>query len=313
MKEYVLKNDFLEVHFVNYGASITKLIDLKTKRNLVLAYDDMELYKYNPNYFGCVVGRNAGRIENSLLKIYDKRYLLSRNFLDKHQLHSGENGFHQKYFTEKIGNDYIKFTAISHNGEDGFPGNVTLTVTYRLVKNELHLEYEAKSDQMTIINLTNHNYFNLNQDKTKSIENHHLVLNCDHYIELDEEMIPKKVKSVDNTVLDFRKGKLIGKDINNDALKLTGGYDHPFIINKNDLNFVASINNEDIKLDVYSNQDAVIFYSGNFLEGDAFRTGLCLETQGIPNSANIENYETKNIYQKDELYYQHTIWKVINL
>src|SRR5690554_5077728 len=234
MKEYIIKNDYIEAAFVNMGASIIRLVDLKTKRNIILSYDDKEMYVDNPNYFGCVVGRNAGRIEKGLLKINGKKYQLSLNFLDKHQLHSGNNGFQTKYFTEEVGRDYIKFTAKSSDQDEGFPGNLQLVVTYRLIKNELHIKYEAISDKDTIINITNHNYFNLNNDKTTNIENHYLTLNCDKYMEIDEEMIPKKIKSVENTSFDFREGKLIGKDINHnkEQIKIANGFDHPFLINK---------------------------------------------------------------------------------
>lgn len=306
MKEYILKNEYLEARFINYGASIISLVDLKTKREMVLSYDKKEMYIVNPNYFGCVVGRNAGRIEQGLIIVNDRKYQLTRNFLDKHQLHSGFNGFQTKYFQEEAGNDYIKFTSISSDMEDGFPGNVKLIVTYRLLDNELNIEYEAESDKDTIISITNHSYFNLNLDKNSNIENHHLFLNCDNYIELDEEMIPKKITPVDNTPFDFRGGKLIGKDIceKNKQLIIANGYDHPYLINKSeDINFVALLSNEDLKLEIYSTQDAVVFYAGNFL--DKFRCGLCLETQGVP-------FFEKNIYQKKEKFYQKTIWKVIS-
>lgn len=324
VKEFTLKNEYIEVSFINVGASITRFIDLKSGINVVLGYNDYQIYTENPNYFGCVVGRNAGRIENGVFCLDNKKIELSKNFLGKHQLHSGLNGFQRKTFTEIMNEDSISMIAVSNDGEEGFPGCVRLKVTYQLIDNEFHIKYEAKSDQHTIINLTNHTYFNLNRDKEKSIVNHNLLLNADFFLELDPEMIPKRSKSVIKTPFDFRKSKLIGRDLDetNEQIKIGNGYDHPFLLNKNQsFNHVSQLSVDNLTLDVYSDQDAVIVYTGNFLDGSTsisdekkanYRCAVCLETQGIPNSMHIKTFKDKNYYQKDESYRQHTVWKLQN-
>ncbi len=281
-------------------------------------------YIKNPNYFGCIVGRNAGRIQNSEILLDGKIVTLSKNFLDKHQLHSGYQGFQFQYFEAIINKHQITFLATSQDNEDGFPGNITLKVIYRLVKNELQINYEAVSDQETIINMTNHAYFNLSVDKTQSVENHLLQINAKKYLELDSEMIPKSVSDVAETPFDFRNTKLIGKDIDKDntQLKIANGYDHPFLINKeNKLNPVASLSLNKTTLEVYTNQDALVLYTGNFLDSTSmienhktanYRCAVCLETQGIPNSGNLAPFKQKNIYHKGSIYTQTTIWKIIS-
>jgi len=324
IKEYTLRNEHIEVSFVNLGASITRFIDLSSDINIVLSYDDYNMYNHNSFYFGCIIGRNSGRIENASISLADHNIDLSKNFLDKHQLHGGFNGFHTLFFAETINENSITFTATSKDGEDGYPGNVKLEVRYQLVKNELHITYEAQTDQETIINLTNHTYFNLNLNKEASIVNHQLRLYADYYLALEGDMMPKHVTHVENTPLDFRKSKLIGKDINleDPQLKLGNGYDHPFLINKKEaINHVAELRCDQLTLNVYSDQDAVIFYSGNFLDSTVFiqdniknnyRCGLCLETQGIPNSMHIDQFKERNIYNKEKNYKQRTIWKLDN-
>ncbi|ERJ13096.1 aldose epimerase family protein [Haloplasma contractile] len=309
VREYTISNDRISVSILNIGATITKFIDLGTNNNIVLNYKDYKEYINDRHVLGSIVGRNAGRIQNGILNIDGRDYHLSKNFLDKHQLHGGRNGFHKKYFEAIPTEDGIKFTAFSEDGEEGFPGNVKLEVIYRLEKNELHLIYKGVSDQKTLLNFTNHSYFNLNLDSDIPITNHELLLNCDRYLRNNDEMIPTKTMPVQGTPLDFTKFKLIGTDIKSEfeQIKKTYGFDQPFLINrKSGINHVAHLQLSEAHLDVYSDQEAVVVYTGNYLKKRY--TGICFETQGIPNSPHINEYKTRNLYDRNQTYKQHTIW-----
>lgn len=323
VKRLTLENESIEFSCLNIGASITCFRERSTGINAVLAYKDPKKYLTNPNYFGCVIGRSSGRIKNAELSIDGKIYQLSKNFISKHNLHTGFHGFQTKMFDVITLNDNkIVLKAISKSGEDGFPGQVTLTITYALTDHELHISYDATCDQKTIINITNHAYFNLNV-KNDTILDHELMVNADYYFMLDEEMIPVKPHSVDGSPFDFRKKQNIGEVLTklHPQLEIAKGIDHPFIINKatHEMNPVARLNNDRLALEIFSDQDAVIVYSGNFLEGiheiedgeyDFWRSAICLETQGIPNSQYISGFEDRNIYELGLPYKQRTIWRL---
>ncbi|MBS9775864.1 MAG: hypothetical protein KGV57_02105, partial [Fusobacterium sp.] len=274
IKSYILKNNFLEVKLLNLGACIKK-IEIKDKngilRNLVLSYENIEDYKKNPAYLGAIVGRTAGRIENGLLEIEENSYQLEKNN-GNNNLHGGTNSISHKIWEVKnITDSSICFEIFSEHLENSFPANVNIRVQYTLKDNELLIKYFASADRKTYINLTNHSYFNLGNSKT--IYEHSLNLNSDYMLELNSEFIPKKIKSLENSIFNFKnKGELrpsdcsplswgrspqsppkkevllkveynqnnkklkefFEKEKNNEQKKLVGnGIDHPFIIEKN--------------------------------------------------------------------------------
>jgi aldose 1-epimerase len=323
LKEYVLKNQKLEAHFINVGASITKLIDLKTGINIIVGHEKIETYQENNlGYMNSVIGRNSGRITDFTL--CGKRYQVSKNIEGIYQLHGGFIGFNTKKFLVEEGKDWIKFNTTAVDGEEGYPGDVNFSITYKLIDDELHLIYEADTTKKTILNFTNHAYFNLNGGPSIDILNHELYLNADRFLLLDPNLIPHKAESLVNTPLDFRKKKTIGKDINNDfdQLKIAGGFDHPYLVNKTDkINHIATASSPltGIKLDIYSTEDVVVFYAGNMMDNSVLVEGgvrgykhiaFCLETQGVPNSINIPEFKNCNLYGPGEKYYQETIWKI---
>jgi aldose 1-epimerase len=322
IKEYTMKNDYLEVSFLNLGAIITKLVDLKTGINIIVGHQDLDTYRTNPGYMNAVIGRNSGRIQD--LSIDGVNYIVTKNVNHSFQLHGGFKGFNFKFFDVIESNNSLTFTTMSEHLEEGYPGKVNFSITYRLVENELHLEYEAVSTEKTLMNFTHHAYFNLSGNPEKTILNHELMINANAFIELDEQMIPMKKTSLLNTPLDLSQKKRIGENIDSDfqPMKMAKGYDHPYLVNKTDLfNHVASLYSPEsnLSLEVYSDQDVVVLYTGNFIDetftlNNGVKGGkhyaLCLETQGVPNSVNIPGFENNNIYQANEIYRQKTVWKL---
>lgn len=322
IKEYTIRNEFLEASFINLGAAITKLVDLQTSINIILSHNDLEAYKTNPGSMNAIIGRHAGRIQDFYLN--GNLVTLPKTNNNNFQLHGGKDSFMFKFFDAEVQDDAITFTYNSPANEGGFPGNVKFSITYKLVSNELQLIYEAVSDELTLMNFTNHAYYNLNVDKNQDILNHVLYLNSDYYLELAENLLPLRKVPVDDTPMDFRTPKPIGQDIfeKHPQLIYGKGYDLPFIVNKQDkINHVASVFSPEsnLILDILSDQDVVVFYAGcqmdetmvlnDGIKGKQY-LGFCLELQGVPNSPSIEEFKDRNIYQPGEVYRQFTIWRI---
>lgn len=241
LRLYQLKNrNNTTIEICNYGARITRIIFNDIFSNpvdIVCGFNNVEdfITKDNP-YFNAVIGRVCNRIENAKFKLNKVEYNLCANN-GKNSLHGGNEGFDKKYWTSEIENGRLKMSYISKDGEENYPGNLKIAVYYFLSEqDELEIEYEYSSDQDTIVNLTNHAYFNLNGDFSIDVTNHILKINSSKFSAVDESLIPIQSKSVEGTPFDFRNYKQIGKDINNDdiQLKYGNGYDHNFILdNKN--------------------------------------------------------------------------------
>jgi aldose 1-epimerase len=323
IKEYVLKNEKLEVHFLNVGAVITKFIDLETGINIIVGHDNYEVYAQdNPGYMNAVIGRNAGRIVD--FNLDGKDYQVTKNIQGLYQLHGGFQGFNKKVFNVETFANGIKFSTFSADGEEGYPGNVNFSITYLLNNDQLELLYEATTDQKTIMSFTHHAYFNLDGKPGATILNHELQINADRYFALDSNMLPLQAVSVEDTPLDFRVSKEIGKDMNAnfEQLKITRGFDHPFLVKKeSDFNKVATLKSKEsnLILDVFSTEDVLVFYAGNSITPEMTLNGgvkgnkhyaLCLETQGVPNSINIPEFKDRNLYGPSDKYIQRTIWRL---
>lgn len=229
MEFIVIKNKFQQLRLMKMGAAIYEWLAFSDKTSIVMNNDDLEVYKDSKaGYFGSTIGRVANRINNATFELDGVKYQLPKNNLNKHNLHGGSYGFdlHQFEVVEKTETKVV-FKTISPDMENGFPGEVELFVTYELVDNVMLMSYKATTNKPTIINITNHAHFNLGDE---TILNHHLEMNADRILEVDNELIPTgKFLSLDKSVLDFRSEKLIKEAI--DPLKgsLTNGIDHAFL------------------------------------------------------------------------------------
>ncbi|WP_299094188.1 aldose epimerase family protein [uncultured Metabacillus sp.] len=245
VKSFTVRNDNgMEVTWIDYGCIITqiKVPDKKGKiENVVLGFDTLEEYLNTTSFFGSVIGRVAGRIKQSKFDLDGITYHLPKNEGGNH-LHGGLNGFHtviwDSHFEEKSDEVTIKFSHISPDGQEGYPGRLVVTVIYSLNNNnELVITYQGISDKKTLLNLTNHSYFNLSGDLKRNILEHELTIKSDCFLELNESLLPTgKFINVENTPFDLREGKKVLEGIKSDFLQnklVGGGYDHPFLLNTN--------------------------------------------------------------------------------
>jgi aldose 1-epimerase len=329
---YTLKNQKgMEVNIITYGGIISSLkVPNKAgvSEEVVIGFNSLEQYmKPNP-YFGALIGRYGNRIAKGKFTLDGKEYSLAINNAPN-ALHGGPEGFHRAVWTaaEAKGGDSasLKLKYISKDMEEGYPGNLTVFVTYTLTNNNaLDVLYEATTDKKTIVNLTQHSYFNLSSDFSKPILNDEVTIDADKLVPVDATLIPTgKLMDVTNTPFDFRKPKVVGKDIEakDDQLKKGLGYDHCWVLNNQGKGerFAASAYDAGSGrlLEVYTDQPGIQLYTGNFLDGTlpmrnggtyAHRTGLCLETQHYPDSPNQkdfpstvlnpgENYKTKTTFK----------------
>lgn len=330
--QFVLSNkNGMEISVINYGGIITSLKakDRNGKyQDIVLGFNSLPPYEDENPYFGALIGRYGNRIANGTFKLDGQPYKLDINNPPNH-LHGGLKGFHKVVWNPKeIINDSnvsLELTYLSKHMEEGYPGNLDVKVTYTLNnKDELSVLYEAETDRKTIINLTQHSYFNLSGDFSEDVLDHQIKINADAFLPVDETLIPTgEIRSVLGSPFDFRKSKLIGQDIdvNNKQIEFGKGYDHCWVINNqnNGLRSVASAYHYESGrvLDVYSDLPGLQFYSGNFLDGTLkskgggyyeLRSGFCLETQYYPDSPNQENFPSV-VLKPGDIYKTNTIFK----
>lgn len=320
--KYTLQNRRgMEVSCIDYGCIITKIIVPDKNgimENVVIGYDTLEGYLTYSPYFGCVVGRISGRIRDAKFNLDGEIYTLDKNE-HEHHLHGGKNGFHNVLWKSsvEIKKDHgdVTFTYTSPDGEEGFPGNLKVYVTYSLNNdNELIISYRGISDKKTIVNLTNHSYFNLSGNLKRTILTHELTLNSDYFLELDSSLIPTgNVLSVENTVFDFREGQQILRGIHSEhpqTMIVGGGYDHPFLLNGNNQQEIILTESESgRKLEIETDQPCVVLYTGNSLQSgytigkvqSEKYLGLCLETQIPPNMIDNPHFPSM-ILEANEVY-----------
>ncbi|PIE98541.1 MAG: galactose-1-epimerase [Treponema sp.] len=335
---YTITNGKMSFSATNYGCCITSIL-LPSKHNtgfddVVLGYSTGMAYINNFPHFGSLIGRCAGRIANAEFFIDGEQYLLTPNDNGRHCLHGGYPAYDKQLWTAITQTDEenatLIFEKISYDGEQGFPGELKIIISYTLTsENEIILKYSAKTDKPTIVNFTNHSYFNLNPAGMRSDGNYVSVLNhevqifSNEYLELDNELIPTgKILTTENTDYDFRKPKPLSHGINN----LPNGYDDTWVIKKMqdcDENCkkeksLATIVREPITgrvLSIYSTQPGLTMYTGNFLEGELGKngdryskfSGLCLETQHFPDSIHQPNFPS-TILTPEKNYHEETVW-----
>jgi len=326
---YTLENDRgVKVACLDYGCTITKIItpDRNGKlENIVLGYDELEGYLNNSAYFGSVVGRVAGRIGGAEFTLNGNTYSLAKNENGNH-LHGGVKGFDKVIWDveteENAAEVSVKFSYVSPDGEEGYPGNLKMNVTYTLNKNnELSIQYEGISDETTLLNVTNHSYFNLSGDLKRDILDHELTLKSDQYLELQDDLLPTgKFADVEGTPFDFRQGRLIRSGAESDypQNKLAGGgYDHPFVLNANrNEEIILKDPHSGRQMIVETDEVGVVVYTSNQLSGDdeiygvipRKYLGICLETQGLPDAIHHDHFPSW-ILEKDKPYSSVTTFK----
>jgi aldose 1-epimerase len=328
---YTLTNSHgVEIHAMNYGGIILsiRVPDRKGQiADVVLGHDTLEGYIPNPPYIGAIVGRYANRVANGTFTLDGKTYTLPKND-GPNTLHGGVARTFDKVVWDGEplkGKTGVAFTYLSKDGEEGFPGNLTVKVTYTLTDgDELVIDYEATTDKATPINLSQHSYFNLAGEGNGEILNHEVMINADRFTPVDKNLIPTgELRPVKGTPLDFTTSTKIGARIDDtyDQLVLGHGYDHNFVINRkgDGLTLAARVHEPTSGrvLEVSTTQPGVQFYTGNFLDGTVTgkqghvykrRYGFCLETQHFPDSPNHPDFPT-TILKPGETFHSQTVFK----
>ncbi len=313
---YTISSGRIRAVISDLGATIVRLYVDDT--DVVLGFDDPNDYIKSGTFFGSVVGRNCNRTADASVRINDVEYPMDKNDNDRNNLHSGLDFYKNRLWSvADHGQNSMKLTLHSPDGDQGFPGNADIAVTYSIENDGLIIEYEGVCDRDTVFNLTNHAYFNLaGQDHPEKAMDQLLTIHAGYFTPADQWSIPTgEIRAVANTPMDFRNSKKIGTDIGEDydALNLQGGYDHNFILTSE---HCATLQYASLKMDVFTDRPGVQFYSGNFLEGEmgkdgisyCHRGGICLETQFWPDATHHplwpqpitkagENYYSKTRYQ----------------
>jgi aldose 1-epimerase len=317
----------MEALVTNYGATVVSLLvaDKNGKKDdVVFGYDSIQGYYNGRAYFGCVAGRYANRIANGQFRLDGKTYDLAKNN-GPNSLHGGIKGFDKVVWTAKQDDGGLTLTYTSKDGEEGYPGNLTVTVMYSLKNdNSLQIDYSAVTDKATLVNVTNHSYFNLEGQGQGDILDHELQFNADGFTPVDSTLIPTgEIRKVAGTPFDFTSPHKIGERINDTSdlqIKYGLGYDHNFVLNgetgkmKLAARVKAPISGR--IMEVHTTEPGVQFYSGNFLNGSekgkgsvyGYRTGFCLETQHFPDSPNQPSFPSA-VLKPGEEYRSTTVFK----
>jgi len=327
---YTLTNkNNMEVCITNFGGRIVS-VNLPDKggvlRDVVLAFDNIDDYQNHASDFGASIGRYANRIAGAKFKLDNNTYELLANDGDN-CLHGGPKGWQYKVFDGKqLNEQQVQLSLLSPDGDMNFPGNVQVQVTFTLTDdNAIDIKYSATTDKATVINMTNHSYFNLSGDPTKDITDHLLFVNADNFTPVNDKLIPLgNIDSVKGTPMDFTSPKPIGQDINQtdfEQVKLGNGFDHNWVLNTNcsitQLAAKATCPTTGISVEVYTNEPGIQVYTGNFLNGSVKgkhgiaynqRTAVCLETQHFPDSPNQLQFPSV-VLQPGQIYKSECIYK----
>ena len=335
--EYTLTNaKKMEVKIITFGGIITsiKVPDRRHQfENVALGFDNLQDYETKNPYFGCITGRYANRIAEGMFTLDDVTYQLDINNPPNH-LHGGVKGFDKQVWevTQEIndGNEVgIELHYLSPDGDQNYPGNLDVYVIYTLTdKNEIRMDYRATTDAPTIVNLTNHTYWNLAGEGEGAIYDHILRINADQYTPVDETLIPTgEITPVEGTPLDFRKSKPLADGIRSDhpQIVIGRGFDHNWVLNRpsfEDKSLIPAAQlyepNSGRFLEIFTTEPGIQFYSGNFLDGTLYGTshrayrqgdGLALETQHFPDSPNQPDFPS-TVLQPGETYETTTIFKL---
>ena len=325
---FFLKNkQNMQAALTNYGARMVGLwVPDKNGKllDIVAGFGSLKDYvSSEERYYGAIVGRYGNRIAKGKFSLDGKSYKLDINN-PPNTLHGGRTGFHSRVWDAlQKDSQTVIFSYVSPDGEEGYPGKLTVSVTYRLTDdNALYMNYEVYTDKKTVINITNHNFWNLNGEGNGTINNHELMIAATHYTPVDSTLIPVGIAPVANTPLDFTKPMKIGVrlDQNNEQLKFGNGYDHNFVLEKKktggpELAAVVKGDLSGIVMEILTTEPGVQFYGGNFMKGryiykngsrDEYRTAFCLETQHFPDSPNQPAFPS-TVLEPGKKYFSETI------
>ena len=320
----------MEMSVTNYGGRIVSLMvpdRSGMKEDIVLGYDSLSGYiNSKEQYFGAAIGRYGNRIAKGTFKLDNLEYKLAINNIPN-SLHGGVKGFSSKIWNGvQNGDNEVELTLVSSDMDEGYPGELKVMMIYKLTdENEVTILYSAKTSKPTVINLTNHTYFNLHGAGHGDILDHHLFLNADNYTPVDTTLIPTgTIETVKGTPFDFTIPQVIGKRINDTNQQLTfgHGYDHNFVLNKTKngkVSFAASVYDplSGRYMEVFTNEPGIQFYTGNFLKGKEigkkgnpynYRSAFCLETQHFPDSPNHPNFPTV-VLRPGEIYSSACVYR----
>ncbi len=322
----VLSKGDMTVTLIEYGARIA---DINYKGvQTIGGFDTLEGYLTDIEHQGSTVGRYANRIKDGIFYLNGEKYILAKNEKGVTHLHGGNIGYDVRVWTlanvdENDEKAWATFTLVSEDGEEGYPGNLDIAVTFTLTKdNALSIDYSATTDKDTVISMTNHSYFCIS-GCGESILDQELTIDADKFVAVDDLLIPIEVKSVENTYFDFRKAKKIGQDIDKfDDIQLArgGGYDHCWVLNAPSLekpSVTLYSSKTKINVDVYTTEDGVQIYAGNFMDQDNPFYGkhvqkphhcVCMECCARPDSPNQEDFPSV-VLRAGDTYTQTTIYK----
>lgn len=318
VEKFQLRSDQLSVDIISWGCTITAL-QVKDRQgkasDVVLGFAELEGYLQKQPYFGAVVGRVANRIAKGRFTIGGKEYHLPVN-REPNSLHGGFTGFDKVLWTPQVLTDGVQFFRVSPDGEEGYPGELKVWVTYTLDGGELVINYRAQASQTTPVNLTNHSYFNLAGQGSPNIYDHEVTIAADAYLPVDETLIPTGVIApVEGTAFDLRKPVELGKHLQDYHIH---GFDHNFCLKESkEKKFCARVRHAASGriLEVHTTQPGIQFYTGNFLDGTLKgkngavypkHSGLCLETQNWPDAVNQPQFPPALLKPGEE--YNHTTW-----
>lgn len=329
INEYTMSNDYMNVKILNFGGIIREINvanEMGIKENVVLAYENIEDYFETESYYGATIGRTAGRIAKGEVRINNRDIKLNKNYVTS-QCHGGNEGFNKKIWRVKLVESNIEsklhFFYISQDGEENYPGTMNVEVIFSLNdNNELKIEYKAEADKDTLVNMTNHSYFNLSGNYKYGIENHDLYVSSDSILEIDKDgVVTGKIMNTKNTAFDFTTKKKIGIDINSsdNQIKFGAGYDHPFNL-CGEKKIVLEDKVAKRGLEVITDNSTVIIYTMNYPDGKLGlggrklnrRYGVCLETQSKPIGYG-EIFKEESYLKVGEIYEKSTIYKFYKL
>lgn len=324
---FINKNDF-KVVFCSLGASIYSVY-MKNKygisENVIMTPENDEEFLDSEAYYGKIIGRTCGRISNAMFELDGEEYNLVANKPNNVVLHGGCDKFSDMIYDYEIYEEedksYIVFKGFSKEGNSGYPGDINFKITYTLFEeiDDLLIDYFATTTKKTVLNLSNHAYFNLSGDFKRSILEHELLIKASRFIDIDEDLIPICIRKV-NDVMDFRDGKRIGMDIEDHSLQDHAylGYDHPWIFDDQNYEICNVSLFDPISLrqvDVYTTYPAVVIYTNNYpsnnrmidkIELDSKYDAICMECQFIPNGINFDSNEDKAILEPNQEYHHMT-------
>ena len=327
---FTLTNGHMTVKITNFGATVVSIMVPDKKGQIddvAWGYDSVDGYLSNPTFFGSIIGRYGNRIGKAKFPLDGMEYKLTAND-GENTLHGGPKGFHKHLWkaVERPGNEpALKLTLTSPDGEEGYPGKLDVTVVYTVTKdNGLKIDYTATTDKPTVVNLTNHTYFNLEGPTSNSILDHELTIFADSSTVCGKGLIPTgEIKSIVGTAMDFTSPHKVGERIDqpNDQLQLGGGYDHNWVITRKGkgLELAARLVDPQSgrKMEVLTTEPGVQFYAGNFLNGTNIgkggkaypkRSALCLETQHYPDSPNHTNFPS-TVLRPGQVYKTTTVYR----